>query len=270
MLVNNNITAACAQIEPVFGDTKGNLDLICLTVQQAQADLVVFPELATSGYEFRDSGELIDLALDIEGGNEIARLREISADIDSYIVLGLPERVGEEVYNSAVLIEPDGKTHVYRKLHLFDREKLLFTRGDLPITVYETRIGRIGMMICFDWIFPETARTLALAGCQIICHPSNLVLAYCQRAMFARSVENGVFTITCNRTGRESRVDRNLEFTGGSQILSNRGDVLAQASKAEAEVVKAVFNPTAADNKMIAPYNHLMLDRRVEHYFSSD
>ncbi len=264
--MNDPITAACAQIEPVFGDTEGNLDLILQSVQRAQADLVVFPELATSGYEFQDSEELHEMALDIADGSEMGFLKELSAETDTYIVIGVPERRRDEVYNSAFLIEPDGNAHVYRKLHLFDREKLLFTRGDVTPEVYETPIGRIGMMICFDWIFPETARTLALSGAQIICHPTNLVLSYCQRAMFARSVENGVFTMTCNRIGKESRAGRTMEFTGRSQILSHRGATLAQANVDRPEIIKAVINPSDADDKMIAPHNHLMMDRRQELY----
>ena len=121
-------------------------------------------------------------------------------------------------------------------------------------------------MICFDWIFPEAARLLSLGGAQIICHPSNLVLSFCQRAMFARSVENGVFTMTCNRIGTESRTDRELAFTGGSQILGNRGEMLAQAGADTEETISADIKPALADEKMITLNNHLHNDRRVELY----
>ncbi len=260
------ITAACHQMKPEFGKTRGNLDWIAAATEDAAADLLVFPELATSGYDFRSYGELSELALDLKEGVEIKRLREIAGDTRTHLVVGVPERVREGVFNSAVLIEPEGETTVYRKLHLFDREKHLFSPGDRPPRVKSTAAGRIGLMICFDWLFPETARILALDGAQIICHPANLMLAYCQRAMFARSVENGVFTLTCNRVGSESRTDRTLDFTGRSQILSNRGETLAQADSTSEQTIHARFDPRDADDKMITPSDHILNDRRGEFY----
>ena len=107
---------------------------------------------------------------------------------------------------------------------------------------------------------------LALLGAQIICHPANLVLDYCQRAMFARAVENGVFILTCNRIGAEARTGRELSFTGCSQILSNRGGLLAKADSDSEENISAEITPVAADDKMITETNHLINDRRTEFY----
>lgn len=122
------------------------------------------------------------------------------------------------------------------------------------------------MMICFDWIFPETARSLALQGAQIIAHPSNLVLQYCQRAMYARSVENRVFTITANRIGTEERAGRTLTFTGASQVLNPRGDTLVSAPGDEEHVGVAEADLTHADDKHITEYNDLMAQRRPDMY----
>lgn len=185
---------------------------------------------------------------------------------DTHIVFGFPELTSQNIFNSAALIEPSGEIFVYRKLHLFDREKELFTPGDKPPFVVDTAIGKIGLMICFDWVFPEVSRSLALKGAQVICHPSNLVLSYCQRAMFARSVENGVFTITCNRIGSEERTGRKLIYTGQSQILSNRGVMLVQASLDQEEIICADINPSDADNKMLTKHNSVIIDRRPEFY----
>ena len=138
--------------------------------------------------------------------------------------------------------------------------------GDKPVVVVETELGRIGMMICFDWIFPEICRSLALDGAQIICHPSNLILTYCQRAMFARSVENGVFTMTCNRIGAENRTDRILRFTGQSQILSPRGEIFAQSEADEEAIISSIIISAFADDKKLTPLNHLIEDRRPEFY----
>ena len=256
------VKAACGQFSPRFGDTDGNLEHVCSMTEESGADLIVFPELATSGYDFRDRTELESLALDLYNGTEIIRLKRLAKDTGTHIVIGLPERTGDRLFNSAALIEPGGRTSIYRKLQLFDREKHLFEPGDAPPRAVDTAVGRIGMMVCFDWIFPEVARLLALDGAQIICHPANLVLQFCQRAMFARSVENGVFTITCNRIGTESRLDRELIFNGNSQILSNRGDMLVQAGYDMEEIITAEIEPALADDKMITGNNHLLEDRR--------
>jgi predicted amidohydrolase len=265
-IVSETIKVACGQFEPVFGDVNANLSKIQEMVEAADADLVVFPELCTSGYELKDRNEAQSLALEPATDPEFEWLRELAAANGSHIILGFPERSGSKVFNSCALIEPSGTINTYAKLHLFDREKNLFDPGEVSPRVISTEIGRIGMMICFDWIFPETARLLALAGAQIICHPSNLVLTYCQRSMFARSVENGVFTMTCNRIGTETRTDRTLSFTGGSQILSNRGVTLAQARTDSEEIISAEIRPGDADDKMITGRNDLLGDRRMDHY----
>ncbi len=259
------IKAACGQFQPVFGETTFNLSTVERMVRAADADLIVFPELCTSGYELRDRDEMQANAISV-AGREIERLKLLASDTDTHIVLGFPEVDNGRLYNSSALIEPNGNVTRYHKLHLFDREKNIFDPGDTIPPVVETEVGRIGLMICFDWIFPEVARIMALNGVQIICHPSNLVLSYCQRAMFARSVENGVFTMTCNRIGSEARTDRTLTFTGGSQILSNRGEMLAQATPDSEEVITAEIEPKLADNKMITALNDRLGDRRVEFY----
>lgn len=264
--MKSTIKIACGQFQPIFGETLNNLLTVQRMVEEASADLIVFPELCTSGYEFRDRHEVEALALDFERDDEIGWLKEVSANSGSTIILGLPERAGNRIFNSSIMVEPSGRTTGYRKLHLFDREKNLFDPGDAIPKVVETEVGRIGMMICFDWIFPEVARLLALGGAQIICHPSNLVLSFCQRAMFARSVENGVFTMTCNRIGSESRTDRTLTFTGASQILSHRGATLAQAGTETEEIISAEINPSEADDKMITALNDRLGDRRVDFY----
>lgn len=250
----------------MFGETSANCQKIEAALQSTNADLWVFPELCTSGYEFLDRDEARRLALDIDNGTEIADLKKLSAERNAVIVLGFPERSSEKVFNSSAVIEPTGRVTRYRKLHLFDREKELFDPGDAPPPVIDTEIGRLGVMICFDWIFPEVARMLALTGAQIICHPSNLVLQYCQRAMFARSVENGVFTITANRIGTEDRAGRTLTFTGASQILSNRGASLAQAAPDREQVIACQLIASDADDKIITARNHIFEDRRVEFY----
>ena len=121
-------------------------------------------------------------------------------------------------------------------------------------------------MICFDWFFPETARSLAMQGAQILAHPSNLVLQFCQQAMFARCVENKVFAVTCNRIGMETQAGRDLGFTGASQILDVQGQALAKAPDDSSYSAVVELDPTQADDKSIAELNDRFQNRRPELY----
>lgn len=219
-----------------------------------------------TGYEFLHAAELKQYAEEIPGGSSVTWLRELAAEQSAVMAMGLAESADGRVYNTAVMVGSEGLIGKYRKLHLFDREKELFQPGDEGMQVYDVGGVKIGMMICFDWIFPEVARTLALRGAQILCHPANLVLPYCQKAMFARSVENGVFTITANRIGAEERAGRRFVFSGNSQILNPQGEPLAQAGRETVEARVAEIEPKAALYKMITPVNHLFHDRRQECY----
>lgn len=265
-MILSTIKTGCVQFCPEFGETAANIRKIIEFTERADCNLLVFPELTTSGYEFKNRDEVFELALELDNGAEIAQFKCLSAETDTVLVFGFAERAGDKVFNSSALIEPDGSVTIYRKIHLFDQEKFRFDPGDRPLDVKSTKVGRIGMMICFDWIFPEVARVLALKGAQLICHPSNLVLPYHQRSMFARSVENGVFTLTCNRIGTEDRAGRELTFTGCSQILSTRGETLASASEKGEEVVSAQIDPSVADDKDLTSNNHILNDRRPEFY----
>jgi len=182
------------------------------------------------------------------------------------VVLGYAERAAGGFHNSALLMTPDGARHNYRKLHLFNREQDVFLPGDAPPPVIEAPAGRVGLMICFDWFFPEVARSLALRGAQVIAHPANLVLPWCQRAMFARSVENAVFSVTANRIGTESQTDRSLTFTGASQVMDPDGGCLA-AAPTDAEASDCVEVDLArANDKTRAGRNDLFTDRRPAMY----
>ncbi|MCP3978004.1 MAG: acyltransferase, partial [bacterium] len=118
----------------------------------------------------------------------------------------------------------------------------------------------------FDWAFPETARTLALRGADVVCHPSNLVLDHCQRVMLARSLENSVYSVTANRIGEERREHGSLRFTGQSQIVGPRGELLHAAGPDREELQVAEIDLSLARNKKLTPRNHLVRDRRPEFY----
>jgi predicted amidohydrolase len=194
-------------------------------------------------------------------------MQRLSRDRNVSIVIGFAEKSGDKIYNSALLTNPDGTSFVYRKTHLFAEEKLFFTPGDTGFQVYPAKHGiRIGIMICFDWQFPESARTLALKGAQIICHPSNLVLPWCQQAMIIRSLENRVYSVTANRIGLERNGDKELYFTGMSQILGTKGEILHRMHMEQEEIAVITIDPFLADNKAVTPYNSVFTDRRPELY----
>lgn len=262
-----SIHAGFLQYDVAFGDWEDNAESVRRLLGGApDLDLLVLPELAFSGYDFRDRDELASLAEPRENGPTAALLRDLARDRSMTVVAGYAELAPEGCYNAAMLVTPDGALRNYRKIHLFNREQHVFLPGDAPPPVFETPAGRIGLMICFDWFFPETARCLALAGADIIAHPSNLVLPWCQQAMFARSIENGVFSITANRIGTETRTDRSLAFTGGSQILGPRGETLARAPLDEPALGLATLDPASARNKAIADLNDRFDNRRTELY----
>ncbi|MGD8718120.1 MAG: nitrilase-related carbon-nitrogen hydrolase [Candidatus Zixiibacteriota bacterium] len=257
---------AFVQFAPTFGRVEDNVLQALGFAEGVDADLYVFPELFATGYQFADREELASLAEPVTGGLTVARLTAWCRGRRAFICAGMPEAEGDSIYNSAVLVGPDGLRGVYRKAHLFAFEKDLFdVAPDDPFEVYDIGLARVGMMICFDWIFPEVARILALRGAQIILHPANLILPYCPAAMVTRCQENRVFAVTSNRTGVESRYDEPMRFIGQSQIVNPTGEVLIRLEDEDAAVAIDV-NPAEADNKLVTPRNDVIADRRVELY----
>ena len=129
-------------------------------------------------------------------------------------------------------------------------------------------VGGVAITICFDWMFPEAARSLALGGAEVIAHPSNLVLpGWCQDAMRIRSMENRIYSATANRFGSESRTPRpTLDFTGASQIVSPRGEVLTKAEAEGVALLRSAIDVSAARDKSIPSGNDVMGDRRPDWY----
>nr|QBQ84363.1 putative amidohydrolase [Candidatus Lokiarchaeota archaeon] len=154
----------------------------------------------------------------------------------------------------------------YQKIHLFNKEKLWFSPGEKKLKVFEVNNMKIGVMICFDWIFPEVARSLALQGADIIAHPSNLVLPYCQNAMKIRCLENRIYAVTANRIGEEKRGEDQFNFTGQSQITSYDGKVLSSAPKDKSIVHSVDIDLSLAHDKNLNAYNDLFKERKPEFY----
>lgn len=257
--------AGIAQFEPVWGDKLANFERVEKLCQGCVLDLLVLPELAFTGYMFESRQELAGLAEPFPGGLTSDFLTGLAGRIGGFVVAGAAETQGKRIYNSAVLYCPKGHAGTFRKVHLFDTEKEMFTPGDLGFPVFDIGQAKIGMMVCFDWIFPESARSLALAGAQIICHPANLVLPYCPQAAVTRAIENHVFYLLADRIGTENRAGRKLSFIGKSRIIGTDGNILASLETQEDAAI-AEIEPCEAKNKRITPRNNLFCDRRPSQY----
>lgn len=269
------------QFAPVFGDVAANRRQIRTALQACEADLIVLPELATSGYLFLTADEVEAVAEPVPGPTTDL-LHRLAAERRIHIVLGLPERAADGIYNSAVLVGPEGLMGVYRKAHLFSDEKDWFRPGDVGFPIFEVRGAKVGLLVCFDHLFPEAARTLALAGAEIICHPSNLVLPELgQLTTRVRAMENRVFWILANRIGVEDRALTNtsdrpsessrplakkLTYTGCSQIIAPDGKILHRAPTHEETLAVVTIDPAQATDKFLTPRNHVLADRRPDLY----
>ncbi len=256
--------AGFLQTFPVFGKKDENISKVFTAIGGMDADLVVLPELFNTGYQFTSREEAFAMAEEIPGGQTTRALIGLAKDRRLHIVAGLAEEENGRCYNSAVLVGPQGFISRYRKLHLFWNEKRWFEPGDVGLGVYDIGQAKIGIMICYDWFFPEVARYLALKGADVICHPANLVLPHCPQAMITRCIENRVFAVTANRVGTEKRSEDQLAFIGSSQILGVRGEVLCRASSDREEGGVVEIEPALARDKQVTPLNHLFHDRRVE------
>jgi predicted amidohydrolase len=254
------------QTEPRFGDVEGNRARALAQLEEAPGDLLVLPELFTSGYRFVSGEELGSLAEPADGPT----VRAIHAHCrrrGRWVVGGFPELTERGVFNAAFVVGPDGLLGTYRKVHLFHEEKRWFLPGDGGFPVWELGPVRLGVLICFDWCFPEAARSLAMAGAQVIAHPSNLVLPHAQNAMVTRCLENQLFAITANRVGVDDRGDGVvLRFTGRSQVACPDGTRPVRAPQEGLHHGVLAVDPARADDKWITPANHVLEDRRPELY----
>lgn len=268
----DRIKVAGVQMEPKLGEQERNLASCLEALRQAGsrgAQLIVFPECALTGYCFASLDEAMPLAEPIPGSST-ERLAAACRQLGVYAVVGLLEKEGERCYNAAALVGPQGLVGSYRKIHLpylgVDR---FVTPGQRPFSVYETPIGRIGLNICYDTLFPESARVMALEGAEVIVLPTNWargrerVPGY---VINARALENKVNYLAVNRVGQE----RGFTFIGASTIASPLGDTLAKAGEGE-EVIYAELDLALAREKhtIIVPGEfefNLFKDRRPAFY----
>lgn len=259
---------AAIQFSPRRGDLSGNVAAIERILGGVEADLCILPELCSTGYFFTRREELLPLAEPTGEGRLGMMLREFVRSTGTTVIAGYAEQtVDGKLYNSALAFTPDGEMSNYRKAHLFYRESEVFEPGNTPFPVLEVNGVGIGIMICYDWRFPEVARTLRLRGAQLIAHPSNLVAS---RELWVpsnavRAFENRVFIVTANRGGEESSEGEHLRFSGGSAIFDVNGKILTSLDM-ENGVIVAEIDPDRALQTSFNGINDILQDRRPDLY----
>ncbi len=258
---------AVVQTNPEFGNITSNVNKALEMMESAAADLYILPELFNTGYNFIDSKEVRRLAEDSSGSTYQA-IAAFARKKSCYVAYGFAEK-SDAIYNSSSLVGAQGLLGVYRKVHLYYRETLLFSPGNLGFPVFELPFGKVGMMICFDWLYPESARSLALQGAQLIAHPSNLVMPYCPDAMVTRCLENRVFAATANRVGSEDRGGIRLKYIGKSEVVTPRGEILTRLDEVQSEIRVVEVDLEQASNKKINEFNDIFSGRRPAQYSSS-
>lgn len=260
------VRASAVAIPIEFGNLAANLAAIraALTRAEAGPHLIVFTELATSGYVFTDDNEARSLALSADDPR-LTSLADAVPD-GAVAVVGFCEQADGALYNSALVLTRSGALRCYRKSHLWDAECRIFATGGEAGTVLDTPVGRLGVAICYDNEFPEVPRRLALAGAEVLALPSNWPLVQrpagehppeLVQAMAAARASR-LPTVIADRHG----VERGVEWTGGTAIISPDGWVCATPD--EHGVASTVLTTTS--DKSIGPYNDLFADRRPELY----
>lgn len=223
------ITIATVQMKPALGESEDNLvkmsDFVSKIASQQKVDLIIFPELATSGYEL--GVRVTEMAQRIPGPT-VNLMAQRAAEFGVYIAFGLAtkEKVESVLYNSAVLVGPDGEMlGSYNKVHLRGEERMAFREG-FRLPVIETEIGSIGLLLGWDLAFPEVARVLALEGAELLTVLANWESEQMEEwrtYVRARAFENALYVAASNRVGE----DVTLKFGGESMIVGPRGKVHA-------------------------------------------
>ncbi len=264
---------ACAQTNPRFREIDYNLERMRQIVERTDADLIIFPELALTGYFFRNKEEALPYSRRLDS-ELVEVLTHLAAFSQKAIILGFLEQDGEHLYNSSLAIGANGAiVGHYRKVHRFHLEKSVFTSGNLGFPVFDVplRAGksvRLGMMICYDWRFPEAARSLALKGAEVIAIPSNIVTTtgMLHRTLATRAFENKVIVAFADRIGTEHSGADKLIFRGESAIFNYTGESIAQAGGLFEEVAIGFVAPERTRNKSFSPLNDIFADRMPDQY----
>jgi predicted amidohydrolase len=274
--MSERIRVVCQQLDPQVDSGTANQRAATEAIREAAglgADLIVLPELATSGYAFVAAQESADAALPADAVL-FEEWRSIIEPAGAVLVAGFPEPAagpaGGKPYNSALVMDSGGIQYRYRKTHLWDEEPRWFRAGDDEPVVIDTRFGRLGVLICYDLEFPEMIRTLALRGADVIVAPTNWPVSPRPETerppeignVMAAARLNRVFLACCDRTG----TDRHITFTGGSCVIDPDGWVVTERPGRDTGVLVADIDLRRARDKALNKNNDVLADRRPELY----
>jgi len=259
-----------AQVAPLLLDLDANVELTVRAIETARergADIIVLPELCLSGYMFDTMDEVRSCAI-TPAHPVFTRWAQALAGSPGLVVGGFAERSGDDIYISAAIVGATGVQAVYRKTHLWNREKRFFTAGTDAPPIVDSVFGRVSVLICYDLEFPEMARSAALRGADLVTVPTNWALdarPYGDeppQVMLARAAArtNHIYVACADRAGRE----RGQDFTEGSAIIDTAGWVLDKPDTAGFAHATLLL-PTARE-RQISGVNHVFDDRRPELY----
>lgn len=267
---------ASVQMNCENGTPKETLKRMLAYIDEAAeqgAELVILPEGIYQGYIFESYEEACLYAEEVPSGTMPQTLIQKAQEKDIYIIAGLYEKEGLVLYNSAVFVGPEGYIGTYRKMHMWGTEKLYCDSSETGFPVFDTRLGKIGIMICYDLWFPETCRLLALQGADLICTPTGWVkdeqivtyedLPMANILCMANSHCNGVYIAAAARVGEE----RGTQWVANSIITDPHGAILARASADREEIIYAdVDLRRAKETRNWGSRTHIITDRRRDQY----
>lgn len=269
------VKVAAVQLQPELGNVEANVQKGIDMIKEAAAGgakIIVLPELSTCGYVFNCREEAFAVAEPVPEGPTVKKWEAVAAECGVYIVAGIPERDGDKLYNICVLVGPNGYMGRYRKLHLWDREKLWFEPGDEGTPVFDTPYGRIAMMICYDMWHQEMWRIYGAVGADIVACPTNFpcipglpdeMPSFGPANCLVGCYDNGLSAILANRIGEE----RGLIFPGLSMVVSTLGQAIdGVASRDQEEIKYGEVNLMDSRRLHWTEFAGLRQDRRYDVY----
>lgn len=273
--IENRVTLAAIQMEVELGEKEKNIQRSLNLISQAKekgSKVIVLPELCNTGYAFCTKEEVFPMAERVPEGDTTQAWIKAAKELNVYICGGLIEldEDGIRLFNSSVLVGPDGFIGKYRKLHLWNNEKYFFEPGDIGLPVYETAIGKIGMLICYDMWFPEAFRILALQGADLVLCPANWVDSRNEEIRnmgtnmaIVNANNNNFYVVAADRFGKE----RKARFPGRSIIVDPNGCTCAPiASDDKEEIVIAEVDLFQSRKFNWSDTNVKIKDRRTDVY----
>lgn len=270
------VRVACCQMAPEVGNKADNLARSADFVERAAAggaNVIVLPELCSSGYVFESRAEARALADGYDDGASTTHWAALAQGLGVYVVAGFAERTGDRMFNAAAVLGPKGRVGLFRKVHLWGDENLFFSPGDLGFPIFATDHGTLGVGICYDGWFPEFYRAVALKGAELVCVPTNWVPipgqdpqreAMANILTMAAAHTNSICIAAADRVGTE----RGQSFIGQSLIVSHTGwPVAGPASASNEEILYADLDLAEARRaRRWNDFNQVLRDRRPDAY----